>query len=70
MDAIASKLTTTTTPDGKTIRLPPMATDLKGSAIEYSFAPRYSEHTKNVLLEAGLSREGIDDLKEGGIIPS
>ncbi len=70
MDAIASKLTTTTTPDGKTIRLPPMATDLEGSATEYSFAPRYSEHTKNVLLEAGLSREGIDDLKQGGIIPS
>jgi crotonobetainyl-CoA:carnitine CoA-transferase CaiB-like acyl-CoA transferase len=70
MEAIASKLTTTRTPDGKRIHLPPLAVDLENALTEYSFAPRYSEHTKSILQEAGLGEEEIADLGTAGIVPS
>ena len=70
MNAIASKLTTTRTPAGKTVHLPPLATDFEGAVTEYSFSPRYSEHTKSILQEAGLSEDDIAVLETDGIIPS
>jgi crotonobetainyl-CoA:carnitine CoA-transferase CaiB-like acyl-CoA transferase len=69
MDAIASKLTTTRTPDGKVIHLPPPAVDLEGAVTEFSFAPRYSEHTESILKESGSTEEEIAALHEKGIIP-
>jgi crotonobetainyl-CoA:carnitine CoA-transferase CaiB-like acyl-CoA transferase len=70
MDAIEGKLTWTSTPEGKRIHLPPLATDLKEAVREYSFAPRYSEHTKAILLEAGYGEADIAKLETDGIIPS
>jgi crotonobetainyl-CoA:carnitine CoA-transferase CaiB-like acyl-CoA transferase len=70
MDAIAGKLTRTSTPEGKRIHLPPLATDLKEAVTEYSFAPRYSEHTKAILLEAGYGEDDITKLEMDEIIPS
>ena len=70
MDAVAGKLTRTTTPDGKRIHLSPLATDLDGAVTEYSFAPRYGENTQAILREAGLSQENIAVLETDGIIPS
>ena len=69
MDAIASKLTTTRTPDGKVIHLPPPAVDLEGGVTEFSFAPRYSEHTESILKESGSTEEEVAALHETGIIP-
>ena len=69
MEAIAAKLTTTRTPGGARVHLPPPAVDLEGGTSEYSFAPRYSEHTESVLQEAGLKLEEITALREGGIVP-
>ncbi len=69
MNAIASKLTTTRTPAGKTIHLPPLATDFEGAVTEYAFSPRYSEHTQSILQEAGLSENDMAALKTDGIIP-
>ncbi len=69
MDALAPKLTTTKTPDGKTIHLPPMAVDLEGGVVDLEFAPSYSQNTEAVLAEAGISDGEIDRLAKEGIIP-
>jgi len=69
LPAIAPKLISTRTPDGKTIHLPPPAVDLAGAVTELKFAPRYSEHTLPVLEEAGLAVDEIADLRRGGVIP-
>ncbi len=75
-DAIAPKLTSTRTPDGKLVNLPPLAVDVEGwhcsravAQTEYPFAPRYSQHTKPILLEAGLGEQKIAELQANGIIP-
>ncbi len=70
MQAVARKLTTTRTPDGKIIRLPPAAVDLATTPSEYAFAPRYGEHTESVLREAGFSEDEIAELRARGIVPS
>jgi len=69
MDAIASRVTNTRTPDGRTINLPPMAVDLPEGVRELSFAPSYSEHTHSVVAESGLTPNEIKELAESGIIP-
>ena len=69
MEAIASKLTTTRTPDGKLIHLAPLAVDLEDGVTEFSFAPRYSQHTQSVLQEAGLTEEEIEGLQRRDIVP-
>jgi crotonobetainyl-CoA:carnitine CoA-transferase CaiB-like acyl-CoA transferase len=70
MDAVASRVTTTHTPDGRAIRLPPMAVDLEDGATELAFAPSYSQHTEGVLVEAGLTPDDVEELKSEGIVPS
>ncbi len=69
MDAIAPKLTTTKTPSGQTIHLPPMAVDLEVGVVDLEFAPSYSQNTVAVLAEAGLSDGEIERLAKEGIIP-
>jgi len=69
MDAVASKLTTTRTPDGRPIRLCPPAVDREALVTDYPFPPKYSEHTEPVLEEAGLSRRETARLRAQGIIP-
>lgn len=69
MDAIASRLTTTHTPDGREIKLPPMAIDLEGGVRDLSFAPSYSQHTHAILEESGLTQREIETLTAEGIIP-
>jgi crotonobetainyl-CoA:carnitine CoA-transferase CaiB-like acyl-CoA transferase len=70
MEAIASKLTTTRTPDGRTVHLPPLAVDIDHGVTEYSFSPRYGQDTKRVLLEAGISETTIAELQDAGVIRS
>ncbi len=70
MDAIRSRLTSTRAPDGRLVHLPPAAVDLGSDATEFAFAPRYSEHTKPVLEEAGLGANEIATLETDGIIPA
>jgi len=70
MDAIASKLSTTRTPDGSVINLPPMAVDLEDGVNELSFAPKYSENTHSILEESGIALREIDALAAEGIIPA
>jgi crotonobetainyl-CoA:carnitine CoA-transferase CaiB-like acyl-CoA transferase len=67
--AIGGKLTTTRTPDGKVIHLPPLAVDAEDARTDYTFAPRYSQHTEPVLAEAGFSEAEIAELRSTGIVP-
>ncbi|MFH1529868.1 MAG: CoA transferase [Pseudomonadota bacterium] len=69
MEAVASKMTTTHLPDGRTIHLCPPAVDREDAPRDYSFAPRYSEHTHAVLREAGLTDGQVADLAARCIIP-
>ena len=68
MKAISDHLTTTTTPDGKTIHLPPLAVDAADFVKDYKFAPKYGENTVSVLKETGLTSEEINELTEMGIV--
>jgi itaconate CoA-transferase len=67
-EAISGKLTTTRTPDGRVIHLPPLATDSEGLVTDYAFAPRYSQDTEPVLAEAGFSEAEIAELRSTGIV--
>jgi len=62
---VAEHLTRTTMPDGRTVRLPPTAVET--GRREYSLSPRYGEHTRAVLREAGLADAEIDGLVERGV---
>ncbi len=68
LEAVASKLTTTVTPDGKTVRMQPPATDYEGAVTELSFPPGYGEHTRGVLSEAGCTGDELDELAADGVI--
>ena len=69
LEALRSRLTTTTTPEGKRVRMQPMAVDLPGAAREFSFPPKYGEHTRPVLREAGFSDAECRALAAAGVIP-
>ena len=68
LPAVSSRLTRTTLPDGKTIRMQPMAVDIEGAEQELSFAPKYGEHTDTLLAEAGYSGAECDKLRSAGVI--
>jgi crotonobetainyl-CoA:carnitine CoA-transferase CaiB-like acyl-CoA transferase len=68
MPAVASRLTTTRTPEGKTIRMQPMAVDIPGIPGELAFPAKYGQNTIAVLKEAGLTEGDCTKLREQGII--
>ncbi|MDP3513554.1 MAG: CoA transferase [Sulfuritalea sp.] len=68
MAAVSSRLTTTRTPAGKTVRMQPMAVDVPGVATELSFPAKYGANTLAVLQEAGFTAAECTGLKEQGII--
>lgn len=68
MEAVARSLTRTRTPEGREVRMQPMAVDLPGGARELGFPAKYGEHTQAVLGEAGYSAVDCARLRELGII--
>jgi crotonobetainyl-CoA:carnitine CoA-transferase CaiB-like acyl-CoA transferase len=68
LEALRDRLTTTTMPGGKRVRMQPMAVDLPGAAREFSFPPKYGEHTRPVLREAGFSEDECRALAAAGAI--
>jgi len=68
MAAVASRLTSTRLPGGKTVRMQPMAVDVPGVSRELDFPARYGEHTLTILQEAGFSASDCAGLKESGVI--
>ncbi len=69
LEALQEKLTTTTTPDGKSVHMQPMAVDLDAGEMDLPFPAKYSEHTERVLGEAGLDTGEIEGLAAAGVIP-
>ena len=68
---ISPKALKTTTPDGRTVRLPPPAvrTDyLEKINGTLPFAPAYGEHTDAILSEVGLSPSEIASLRKKGAV--
>jgi crotonobetainyl-CoA:carnitine CoA-transferase CaiB-like acyl-CoA transferase len=68
LPALRDKLTRTVLPDGRPLRMQPMAVDLPGAPSELGFPPKYGQHTRQVLAEAGLAAEAIESLYGAGIV--
>jgi crotonobetainyl-CoA:carnitine CoA-transferase CaiB-like acyl-CoA transferase len=68
LEELAAKLPTTRLPDGRTVRLQPMAVDLEDAADEFSFPPRFGEHTEAILTETGYAAGDIAALRGDGVI--
>lgn len=66
--AVAGRLTGTHLPNGKPVRMQPMAVDLPDAPRELPFAPSYGAHTRAVLREAGLADGEIGRLHEQGTV--
>ena len=66
--ALADRFTRTRTPRGRWITMQPAAVDLPGMAKDFGFPPRYGEHTRTVLAEAGYSTDDISTLAGAGVI--
>jgi len=69
LQALRERLTATVMPDGKRVRMQPMAVDLPGAAREFPFPPKYGEHTRPVLRDAGFSDDECRALAAAGAIP-
>ena len=68
LPAVASRLTRTTLPDGREIHMQPMAVDVAGARSELGFAPRYGQHTRALLAEAGLAAADVQALHDAGVV--
>ena len=68
LEALRGNLTTTRTPDGKLIHMQPMAIDVDNAVTDLPFAPKYGQHTRSVLAEAGYTTEELTGLATTGII--
>ncbi len=66
LPGIKDKLTRTRLPDGRVVRMPPMARDDPDAPGEYDFPSNYGQHTEAVLREAGLSAGEIKEMIETG----
>jgi len=66
LPGIREHATRTRLPDGRELRLPPTAVETGRS--EFRLAPRYGEHTREVLRDAGLTETEIDDLESQGVV--
>jgi crotonobetainyl-CoA:carnitine CoA-transferase CaiB-like acyl-CoA transferase len=68
LEALRDKLTTTQTPGGKLVHMQPMPVDEAGATTSLSFPPKYGEHTRSVLAEAGYGTEQLTELEAAGVI--
>jgi phenylsuccinyl-CoA transferase len=68
IEAIAEKLTTTIAPDGRRVRLPPMAVDHAGTRRDYAFPPCYGEQSETILREVGYGDAEIARLRAKGVL--
>jgi itaconate CoA-transferase len=68
LGAIRRRLNSTTLPDGRVVRLPPSAVDLPALPKSFAPPPRYAEHTRAILAEAGLGAGEIDGLFASGAV--
>jgi len=67
LPALRDRLTRTTMPDGRTIRMQPMAVDVEGARTTLPFAPKYGADTLRVLGEAGYDAAQIERFVADGV---
>jgi crotonobetainyl-CoA:carnitine CoA-transferase CaiB-like acyl-CoA transferase len=65
---LADRLTRTVMPDGRVVRMPPMAVEIAGTHSELAFPPKYGQHTRSVLAEAGLTGDEVQALYGAGVV--
>jgi crotonobetainyl-CoA:carnitine CoA-transferase CaiB-like acyl-CoA transferase len=65
---LRDRLTRTTMPDGRVVRMQPMAVDVEGARTELPFPPRYGADTGRVLAEIGYSDGDVQALRNEGVI--
>ncbi|MBE7418814.1 MAG: CoA transferase [Ideonella sp.] len=65
---LRERLTLTTLPDGRAVRMPPMAVDRPGASRSLPPPPKYGQHTPTVLAEAGLDGDEIEVLYGAGVV--
>jgi len=65
---LQAKLTRTVIPNGKTVRMQPMAVDVPGTAVELCFPPKYGADTQRVLAQAGYSARDIAAMTVDGVV--
>ncbi len=65
---LRDKLTRTAMPDGRVVRMQPMAVNLPQARTELHFAPKYGQHTRSVLAEAGFGAGDIASLFDAGVV--
>ena len=68
LEALSDRLTRTTLPDGRVVRMQPMAVDVDGAQGQFAFAPKYGQHTHSVLAEAGLVEDEVQALYGAGVV--
>ena len=67
-DYIGARMTHAELPDGTPIGMQPKAVDVPGTPSQFALAPRYAEHTRDVLAEAGYDAAACDALEAAGVI--
>lgn len=65
---LQAKLTRTVMPNGKTIRMQPMAVDIEGAATQMRFPPKYAADTHRVLAQAGYAEREIAAMAADGVV--
>lgn len=67
LPALQDRLTRTTMPDGRVVRMQPMAVDVEGARTELPFPAKYGADTRRVLGEAGYDGGQIDHFLADGV---
>jgi crotonobetainyl-CoA:carnitine CoA-transferase CaiB-like acyl-CoA transferase len=68
LEAVSRRLNRTALPDGRSVRLPPAAVDLPETPRAFAAPPRYAEHTRKILAEAGFAAAEIEALFAEGAV--
>lgn len=67
LPALRDRLTHTTMPDGRVIRMQPMAVDVEGARTDLPFPPKYGADTRRVLAEAGYETAQVERFVAEGV---
>lgn len=65
---LRDKLLRTKLPDGREVRMPPLAVDWPSARSTYAFPPKYGQHTRTILAEAGVAETEIESLFSAGVV--
>ena len=68
LEPLSDRLTHTILPDGRAVSMQPMAVDIDGAQGNLAFAPKYGQHTRSVLAQAGLVNDEVQALYSAGVV--